>query len=292
MIKRVVLSVIAIDKEPNEIRNSIKSRFDISMWLDIAYYKVFSQQNNWLSRIVGRMRAARCDPPLASVPSLVASYTYGSERAACRRNISPVKSLARPLRRTTRLACASRRAPTETRALLAQSNSEYSSRICRFSVGLYRLFLIIPTHWCRNSCPKFSLEQYLTFEICHIVCVCVCEKCMYEARPNYFGAVVLVKSKDGCHHKAACEYSKYRVDRMTRCKMGRFLSTADVCGCADEPFACVCVTSDRLRVAVCVGSILDSILWRSQLDVCFYYHMTSDRRNLNSLFSKCSIWLL
>lgn len=66
------------------------------------------------------------------------SYTYGSERAACRRNISPVKSLARPPRRTARLACASRRAPTETRALLAQSNVQYPTRVSRSLVASIR----------------------------------------------------------------------------------------------------------------------------------------------------------
>lgn len=58
-------------------------------------------------------------------------YTYGSEPSG-RRNISPVKSLARPLRRTARLACASRRAPTETRAPLAARAIE-RTRCCRYT---------------------------------------------------------------------------------------------------------------------------------------------------------------
>lgn len=64
---------------------------------------------------------------------------YGSRRrrAACRRNISPVKSLARPLRRTACLACASRRAPTETRAPLAQSNVQQTLALSSL-VGLHR----------------------------------------------------------------------------------------------------------------------------------------------------------
>lgn len=57
----------------------------------------------------------------------------------------------------------------------------------------------------------------------------VCEKCMCATRPNLCFGVVKKRIQDGCHHKAACEYSKYRDGRMTQCKMGRFLSTALVC---------------------------------------------------------------
>ncbi|CAH2095450.1 unnamed protein product [Euphydryas editha] len=71
----------------------------------------------------------------AACPRFVVAIHMGRSRATCRRrNISPVKSLARPLRRTARLACASRCAPTETRAPLVQSS----------------VFLLYP-HDCRPS---------------------------------------------------------------------------------------------------------------------------------------------
>lgn len=51
---------------------------------------------------------------------------------------------------------------------------------------------------------------------------------MCEATYLCFG-VVPRSIQDGRHHKAACEHSKYRIGRMTQCKMGRFLSTTQVC---------------------------------------------------------------
>lgn len=121
-------------------------------------------------------------------------WVGASGSAACRRNISPVKSPARPLRRTARLACASRRAPTETRALLAQSNTEYSSRIFGFSVAQCRLhrFPLLEPFYIRN----IALKLYLTFETAVlIVCVCVRSACTRLAL-IIPAPVVLGKSKD------------------------------------------------------------------------------------------------
>lgn len=76
-------------------------------------------------------------------------------------------------------------------------------------------------------------NNLLLSKICHLLAFvlfyCVCEKCMVGARPNLCFGVVKKRIQDGCHHKAACEHSKYCSGRMTQCKMGRFLSTALVC---------------------------------------------------------------
>lgn len=140
-----------------------------------------------------------------------------------------MKSLARPLRRTARLACASRRAPTETRALLAQSNVQYSTRGSRSllaSTAFAPAPLLLPA-------PVDHSKRFAVKQNCHLFGLhrfrCVCEKCMCAARPNLCFGVVKKRIQDGCHHKAACEHSKYRGGRMTQCKMGRFLSTALVC---------------------------------------------------------------
>lgn len=118
---------------------------------------------------VQRWSVARPPAPRSGVPSLVRSYTYGSDgaAAACRRNISPVKSLARPPRRTARLACASRRAPTETRALLAQSNVQYPTRVsrsllapaCIVAIALLLLLLLASV----DALLRLTLREY-----CHL----------------------------------------------------------------------------------------------------------------------------
>lgn len=143
-----------------------------------------------------------------------------------------MKSLARPLRRTARLACASRRAPTETRALLAQSNVQYSTRGSRSlltSTAFVPAPLLLPAPV--DDSERFAVKQNLSpfRHSTFVIFRCVCEKCMCAARPNLCFGVVKKRIQDGCHHKAACEHSKYRGGRMTQCKMGRFLSTALVC---------------------------------------------------------------
>lgn len=100
---------------------------------------------------------------------------------------------------------------------------------------------------------------------------------MCATRSNLCFGVIPRSCQDGRHHTAAYGHSKYRVGRMTQCKMGRFLSTSvGVCACA-EGGAPVCVTSDRLRGYVRVRWLNTRFYFVAErVDVCFYYHMTGD----------------
>lgn len=198
------------------------------------WYKVrLRPTNNWLSWILGWVRAARCSATprstFAGVPSLVGSYTYGSERSACRRNISPVKSLARP-------PASSHRTPRLRQSPCANWNARTASAIER-TIFHTRLLLSGNFHRLRpGSVPITGAGRWFwTFRFktvtisTYVKFSCVCEKCMWATRPNLCLGVIGKRIQDGCHHKAACEHSKYRAGRMTQCKMGRFLSTLLVC---------------------------------------------------------------
>ncbi|CAH2230695.1 jg11999 [Pararge aegeria aegeria] len=150
-------------------------------------------------------------PARLGVPSLVRyryCYTYGSEPSSGgRRNISPVKSLARPPRRTARLACASRCAPTETRAPLEIERTPITSTP--------RLPTITPLRslvCCEPAHPLGLVSPTLNCHITPIVpCspLCVCSLlCMCATDSNLCIGGIPRRIQDGRHHKAACEHSK------------------------------------------------------------------------------------
>lgn len=146
------------------------------------------------ARQLAACSGASGDPPLAGVPSprSVVSYSYMCVGRAPQRRAVAIsarwnRSSARFAAPHASLACASRRAPTETRALLAQSNVfqpilSLPARLHYHRVPPYPSHFV-PFVWVHEiNREGGTLTSVLLSQcLCRCVCECVCRQLAYFA---------------------------------------------------------------------------------------------------------------